>query len=181
MNTSNTTILDNGNESVDRYTVIYHATNERGQIQYQGMSDNPNHPQGFCQWGHIPSTMSDYSHIGKEIAFNALPRPCQAVIESTLSDLAPSPKELIKIMREDFDSGDQWGWVMSWLFALADYAMDESNKIVDGFKPSPMGPDSSSDQYQTLKAFNVSGDCAALTFDILSRYERILKAADLSY
>jgi len=64
----NTTVIksvwDNGGKTLDRYTVVF---NIEGLAL--GLSDDPEHPQGFSQCGSgIPG-----EHLGKLILFEDLP------------------------------------------------------------------------------------------------------------
>lgn len=78
---------DNGGASFDRYTVVFtgrykHQT--AGQSLYLGMSENPYHPQGFGQHGEsdTPIDRPTSRHLGKRIAFSALPEPCQKLVRA---------------------------------------------------------------------------------------------------
>ena len=74
-------IYDNGGKSFDRYTAIYMNEPEgRGIYGARGMSERPFDPQGF---GLYCSAMPG-KHLGKRIAFEALPIDCQKAI---LNDL----------------------------------------------------------------------------------------------
>jgi hypothetical protein len=45
-------VWDSGDKFADRFTVVYlDEIDERGNVQYLGMSAAPFHPQGFCQHG----------------------------------------------------------------------------------------------------------------------------------
>ena len=79
-----TAIYDNEGETFDRYTV---CTDERyndcGFIHVLGLSDNPEHPQGFSQWG---SALIG-EHLGKKVALDSLPVHIQNHIrDRVLSD-----------------------------------------------------------------------------------------------
>jgi len=70
----NLRIYDNGGATFDRYTVVYLDRPEYGDmLQCLAMSENPLHPQGFCQ--HSSAMIG--SHLGKPIKFKELPIPCQ--------------------------------------------------------------------------------------------------------
>jgi hypothetical protein len=82
-------VYDNGGETFDRYTVVftgnYLKTGSDGvrRFQYVGMSENPYHPQGFCQHGESewqPIDRPTYSHLGKKITFDKLPQDCQKAV-----------------------------------------------------------------------------------------------------
>jgi len=64
-------IFDNGGATADRYTVVFkeRADDPRYWIAL-GLSDNPEHPQGFSQW---TETSLPNNKIGKHIFFKDLP------------------------------------------------------------------------------------------------------------
>lgn len=83
---------DNGGKTFDRYTVVFtgnytHKTNR--SYLYLGMSTNPFHPQGFGQHGESNSQIDKpaYSHLGKKIKFEDLPKDCKECVTETYSDL----------------------------------------------------------------------------------------------
>lgn len=76
-------VYDYGDTSADRYTVVftgrYRKNKRRDQFVYIGMSESPFHPQGIGQHG-ASDTLIDkpgYSHLGKRITFETLPKDCQ--------------------------------------------------------------------------------------------------------
>ena len=76
---------DNGGESVDRYTVVFtgryrHKTG--GVFWHLGMSSYPYHPQGVGTHGESRDQIDRprYSHLGKRIVFDALPKDCQNLV-----------------------------------------------------------------------------------------------------
>lgn len=73
---------DNGGETFDRYTVVYLDQPEyAGMFTALGMSENPFHPQGFCQ-----HTMAmDGGHLGKRILFRDLPDDCRKAVLQDLN------------------------------------------------------------------------------------------------
>ena len=82
----NIRVYDNDGETFDRYTVVYTGNfkGRDGQCYYVGMSEHPFHPQGFGLHGESPYVIDypTYSHLGKKITFQTLPKDCQkAVIE----------------------------------------------------------------------------------------------------
>lgn len=89
----NVRCYDNGGKTFDRYTVVFTGKYRRytgGHQNYVGMSDNPFSPQGFGQHG---SSFEDidrptYSHLGKKIDFDDLPKDCQQLVMSDAQDLA---------------------------------------------------------------------------------------------
>ena len=66
---------DNGEKTADRYTVIFGApiwdSSMGRDVPYLGMSAAPEHPQGFSQWGEMPS--HNRAACGKHIAWTDLP------------------------------------------------------------------------------------------------------------
>lgn len=72
---------DNGGETFDRYTVVYSRTND-GVCHYVGMSEHPFHPQGFGQHGEDKAIIDRprYSHLGKKISFEELPKDCKKLV-----------------------------------------------------------------------------------------------------
>ena len=76
---------DNGEETSDRYTVVFTGNYTMPDRIYLGMSTNPFHPQGIGQHGFSDSAIDRprYAHLGKKIPFLMLPDKCkQAVIQT---------------------------------------------------------------------------------------------------
>jgi hypothetical protein len=76
---------------IDRYTVVYlddifqHPAHHNAEyVNYIAMSDNPFHPQGFCQHGEMPINSVQYKGRGgcfdKRIKFADLPPDCQKAV-----------------------------------------------------------------------------------------------------
>lgn len=61
-------VYDNSGITFDRYTVIFWDNT------YLGLSNNPNSPQGFSQWGE---GIVCGDHLGKGIAFSDMPEKVQ--------------------------------------------------------------------------------------------------------
>ena len=79
-------IYDNGGKTFDRYTVYFSRSYMPEIKPYYGcfgMSEKPQHPQGFGQ--HSKGTLG--RHNGKRIAFNQLPDDCQKALKDTHPDL----------------------------------------------------------------------------------------------
>lgn len=83
---------DNGGATFDRFTVVFtgryrHKT--LGSQLYVGMSENPYSPCGFGQHGESIDSIDtpSYSHLGKKIAFDALPDDCKALVIADYCDL----------------------------------------------------------------------------------------------
>jgi len=90
--------------TIDRYTVCYTRKaptirSEHGPSEYPyvGLSDNPFHPQGFCQHGWCkehpcdlvngwPPAIGRKSHLGKRILFRDLPKDCQSLVMQDYKD-----------------------------------------------------------------------------------------------
>ena len=67
-------IYDNGGKTCDRFTVVYLDRPEYGDmLECLAMSENPYHPQGFCQ--HSMAMLG--RHLGKRIKLTDLPADCQ--------------------------------------------------------------------------------------------------------
>jgi len=73
---------DNGGETADRYTVVFtgnytHKTDRHHW--YIGMSANPFHPLGIGCFGESRTQIDRpaYSHLGKKIKFEDLPKDCK--------------------------------------------------------------------------------------------------------
>lgn len=69
-----TAIYDNGGKTVDRYSILlslkeFPDISRPGLVQGFGMSTNPDHPQGFSQWGEFRAG----SHLGKRVKWSSLP------------------------------------------------------------------------------------------------------------
>ena len=80
------------------------------------------------------------------------------------------------------NDGDTWGTCSAWLFAVADaltFHFDESVPDDWGFRPSPMGADEDSHEYQFL----ICCDCSAVIEfgDMLWRLRGILKSQGRDY
>lgn len=71
-------IFDNGGATIDRYTVFFKYSWARKQDEYAflGLSDNPDHPQGFSQWGLWNRQPEDWV-AQEEIKFSELPENVQ--------------------------------------------------------------------------------------------------------
>ena len=64
-------------KTFDRYTVVYTWEPERNGLQQaRGMSERPQHPQGF---GQIVTVMRG-SHLGRLIAWADLPEDCKRLV-----------------------------------------------------------------------------------------------------
>jgi len=71
-------ILDNAGKTLDRFTVVW------PDGSYLGMSERPQHPQGFGQHGEGIDMNGTFDHLGRVIAFDNLPDECR---EAVLNDL----------------------------------------------------------------------------------------------
>lgn len=68
------TILDNGGESIDRYTIIMDGA-------VYGMNDSPFNPCGFNQYcGETSNHPDDMSHCGEYVDIQDLPTDVQKAI-----------------------------------------------------------------------------------------------------
>ena len=97
---------DNGGTSADRYTVIFsgraakmRAPGYADQWPYLAMSESPYHPQGVGMHGHTDNFPADVNkwgfapaigrkcHLGRRIAFSALPADCQKAALADYKDI----------------------------------------------------------------------------------------------
>lgn len=79
---------DNGGESADRYTAVFtgrYTHKTANEFWHLGMSSNPFHPQGIGQHGSSKTQIDipTYSHLGKKIKFEDLPKECQECVMQT--------------------------------------------------------------------------------------------------
>ena len=74
-------VYDNGGKTFDRYTVYFSHEHSRGMKECLGLSDNPNHPQGFSQFcgGRLGR------HNGKKIPFGTLPQTTQNHVQMRIA------------------------------------------------------------------------------------------------
>lgn len=72
-------VYDNEGKTIDRYTVV---TDEKHNGLYDclGLSEHPEEPLGFSQWGDCVIG----NHLGKEIKFEKLPFEVQEHIKCRL-------------------------------------------------------------------------------------------------
>ena len=74
-------ILDNKENTFDRYTIIFDKQLRNNYYYGIGMSNNPKHPQGFCQHIEVSKNFIN-NHKDKEIKFKDLPIDCQDIIKN---------------------------------------------------------------------------------------------------
>ena len=77
-------IYDNGGKTADRFTAVFMAIPEAASATFYavGMDNRPFHPQGVC----ITGTAMPGRHLGRRIAFDALPADCQRLVFRILSE-----------------------------------------------------------------------------------------------
>lgn len=75
-------IFDSGGKTIDRYTVLLKSDRPG---DYLALSDNPDHPQGFSQFGHGLIGKSERDELGDHIKFKDLPGNVQKHIIRRLS------------------------------------------------------------------------------------------------
>ena len=83
------TIFDNDGKTIDRFTVIFELDSD-SEIFFHpclSFSIDPEHPQGFSQWGHY---VFDNKPLGKEINWEELPEHLQKHI---IMRIQPEGKE----------------------------------------------------------------------------------------
>jgi hypothetical protein len=76
---------DNQGETADRYTVVFtghYRKSQRDDFVYVGMNAYPFDPQGIGQHGFSDSLIDrpTYSHLGKKITFQDLPKDCKKAV-----------------------------------------------------------------------------------------------------
>lgn len=82
------------------------------------------------------------------------------------------------------NDGDNWGNVMQWLFAIADYLTFETETYVPDewqFKPSPSGADEENHVFQALKEMALPADDVLQFGQVLIRVRDILENKGESY
>jgi hypothetical protein len=84
-------VWDSGDKFADRFTVVYlDEIDERGNVQYLGMSADPFHPQGFGQHGEMHLDAVAYKGRGgafnKRIKFDDLPAGCKKAVIQDLKN-----------------------------------------------------------------------------------------------
>jgi hypothetical protein len=89
INGHNISAWDDGDKVIDRFTVVYlDEIDERGKVQYLGMSTNPFHPQGFGEHGEMDINAVQYKGRGgcfnKRIKFDSLPDDCKRAVYNDL-------------------------------------------------------------------------------------------------
>lgn len=75
-------VFDNEGTTYDRYTIVFDEKEHKGMNLCLGLSDNPRHPFGFCQWC---SCMTG-DHLGKEIKFEELPIDVQECVKERMAE-----------------------------------------------------------------------------------------------
>lgn len=89
INGHNISVWENKN-CFDKYTVVYLDEVDKDlNVTYIGMSDNPFHPQGFCQHGEMKIYNVQYKGRGgcfdKRIKFDDLPEDCKKAVMRDLT------------------------------------------------------------------------------------------------
>lgn len=83
---------DNGGKTADRYTIVftgrYRRTN-KDEFLFITLSDNPTHPHGVYLHDSSPDRIDypSYIHLGKRIAFDALPTYHQQLVINEYKEL----------------------------------------------------------------------------------------------
>ncbi|MCP3921317.1 MAG: hypothetical protein GY714_01900 [Desulfobacterales bacterium] len=83
---SNVIVLDNGGETLDRYTIVYIDTLERGVYFARGCCENPSAPNGVgCSIEVTKSFLDETSD--KLLRLDQIPDNLMVLIEADLADL----------------------------------------------------------------------------------------------
>jgi hypothetical protein len=106
-------IIDNGGETVDRYTVAF------SDGTYLALSSYPSHPQGFSQSGEDlnPAVMAEWVESGKavDLALGDLPEMirqhirfrCNEGLADFLADVEAKAPKAVAANREDTEENDR--------------------------------------------------------------------------
>lgn len=92
--------------------------------------------------------------------------------------------KLPRLLRQAFragDSGDPWGRVMAWSYAVADLLTFKQGQARAGFRPSPLGPYTSAPEYRVLRRGRWSTQTLKHFERCLRRLEEIHRAAGRDY
>ncbi len=120
-------IYDNGGETADRYSVLLGGScfdeglwKAHRRVHFLGLSENPNHPQGFSQFGECPpggwgDKLIAWADLPEKVRFHVVARVCgdgflcEATIhnpaenlhkEVVVSQAVPSKGEVEKFIKE---------------------------------------------------------------------------------
>lgn len=90
-------------------------------------------------------------------------------------------RAVLTIAREDYDSYDQWGWAMNWLFDIAAELATRGDDVPAelNYRPGAFGPEVSEDRAEMLAEFSTEGLTHAAR--VLNRYATALDKAGESY
>ena len=85
--------------SIDRFTVVFTRIND-GYCHYLALNESPFSPLGFCQHGEDRDVIDKprYSHLGKKITFDDLPRDSQIAVLQDYLDIW-SLRDLVSPLR----------------------------------------------------------------------------------
>jgi hypothetical protein len=91
-------------------------------------------------------------------------------------------RALIQWARDDFDSYDQWGWIMSWMFDICSELWNrgeiDATRLVQ-YRPGAYGAEVSEDRAEGLA--QISTESLIWTLKVFNRFEERLRANGESY
>lgn len=92
-----------------------------------------------------------------------------------------SLKDFLSWTRDDYDSHDQWGWSMSWLFDIAGELERRGETVPPElhYRPGAMGPDVSEDRAEGLA--EIDAEVLQRAALVLHRFETACRAKGLNY
>ena len=99
----------------------------------------------------------------------------------------PTRNPILEVMRDTFDSGDAWGSVLAWHFAIADVVHELVGHTPDSweFIPSPFGAEIDCYEYEAvIEAMREDGatlDDLIPAGNVLQRYAAQLRLAGEDY
>lgn len=102
----------------------------------------------------------------------------------------PTRNPILEVMRDSFDSGDSWGSVLAWHFAIADVVYEIEGHTPDSweFTPSPFGAETDCYEYEAIIEVveELGGSGPSLDYlihagNVLQRYASQLRLAGEDY
>lgn len=92
-----------------------------------------------------------------------------------------APRAVLIWARDDFDGGDPWGWVMSWLFDIAAELDTRGDDVPEelGYRAGAFGSEVSEDRAEGLAEFTT--DALTRAARVLHRFAECCKRAGRDY
>ena len=89
--------------------------------------------------------------------------------------------DILTIARLSSGTGDEFGWVQGWRFALCDYLTSVWGESVPGFRQGVFGPEEDAYEYQELMEILPGPAECRYALRILDRYREWLRIAGKDY